>query len=163
MSKLSRNVLKEIVKECIIEIFGESFFTSGNLVNENRKRKNSLSKTQKRPRTNSNQRRQHHLDNVSYGASSNESGQNMTENKRFERKIDKITSTLTNDPVMANIFKDTAATTLQQQNSSTGRNNMVISGGDPASMKVSNSDPTELFAESAGKWATLAFSSPVKR
>jgi len=37
MSKLSRTVLKEIVKECIIEIFEESFFTQGDMIYESNK------------------------------------------------------------------------------------------------------------------------------
>ena len=153
MSKLSRNVLKEIVKECIIEIFEESFFTQGSLVNESRQTK-KREKRKKRPNVTESKRR--HLDNISYNQSNKQSGHN----KNFEDNIERITSNLTNDPVMANIFKDTASTTLQKQ--TPGRNSLVA-GGDAAAMKVSNSDPTELFSESASKWATLAFAESIKR
>ena len=76
MSKLSRTVLKEIVKECILEIFEESFFSQGDLVYESKqsysgennvKNKRSKPRSNKRPRQQS-VRRQTHLDNVSYGA-----------------------------------------------------------------------------------------------
>ena len=87
----------------------------------------------------------------------------LKESQRFSKKVDNITATLTDDPIMADIFKDTASTTLQQQNASPGRSSGLIAGGDAAAMKASNSDPTELFAESAGKWAALAFADPVKR
>ena len=166
MSKLSRTVLKEIVKECIIEIFEESFFSQGDLVFEsnqsfsdnNVRKKKTKPRPAKRPRRHSVQR-QTHLDSVSYKSNNqvNESTQ------RFDNKISKITSGLTNDPVMADIFKDTASTTLQQQISAGSRAGAPMTGGDAAAAKVSMSDPTELFAESAGKWATLAFSEGIKR
>ena len=151
MSKLSRTVLKEIVKECIIEIFEESFFTTGNLVNESSQRRNI-----RRPRQNT-RTKQAHLDNVSYG------NNRSNTSRQFENKVEKITSNLTSDPVMADIFKDTASTTLQSQNESTSRGGALLKGSDPASVKVHNSDPSELFAESSGKWAALAFADPVKR
>lgn len=159
MSKLSRTVLKEIVKECIIEIFEESFFAPGAVINESSRKRTTTPK--KRPRK-SHQSRQSHLDNVRYD---NRQQSTMTNevNNRFNNKVNQITSNLTSDPVMANIFKDTASTTLQQQNASSSRGGMIMTGGDAASLKVSNSDPTELFAESASKWATLAFSDPVNR
>jgi hypothetical protein len=67
---------------------------------------------------------------------------------------------------MAEIFKDTANSTLQTQTSaesSRSRGPSVLSGGDAAALAVHNSDPTELFAESASKWATLAFADQVVR
>ena len=65
---------------------------------------------------------------------------------------------------MAEIFKDTANSTLQTQTSAeSSRGPSVLAAGDAAAMKVHNSDPTELFAESASKWATLAFADPIKK
>ena len=55
MSKLTRTVLKEIVKECIVEIFEESFFNpNASLVNENKtirknRRSNDSTQRSKRP------------------------------------------------------------------------------------------------------------------
>ena len=158
MSKLSRTVLKEIVKECIIEIFEESFFTQASLVSEGRKNNNR--KRRARPVTTN--PRSNHLNNITY-EKNNSLNNAVTHNTTFNSKINEITSNLTSDPIMADIFKDTASTTLQKQNNSNGRNGMVVTGGDEASMTVSNSDPTELFAESAGKWATLAFAEQIKR
>lgn len=158
MSKLSRNVLKEIVKECILEIFEESFFAQGSLVSENKNRSQSPRK-KKRPYTRGNDNKSRHLDNITYNQ--NDTGTSV--NRGFDNKINNITSRLTSDPVMADIFKDTASTTLQEQNTSGGRTGLIRSSGDPASLKVSNSDPTELFGESASKWATLAFADSIKR
>ena len=69
--------------------------------------------------------------------------------------------------VLADIFKDTAMTTLQEQVSADNKNprsSMPIRGGDRASMTISQNDPTDIFgAEAAGKWAALAFADPVKK
>jgi len=160
MSKLSRTVLKEIVKECIIEIFEESFFAQGDMIYESKKSySKDSSSDRKKPRRSSKPRmkenKRHHLDNIKYNNNHNDN--------RFNAKIDNITSNLTNDPVMADIFKDTASTTLQQQISAGSSKGMSPINGDAASLKAHNSDPTELFAESSNKWATLAFAESIKR
>ena len=158
MSKLSRSVLKEIVKECIFEIFTESFLPNDQeLVTEQRKTKNR-SKSPRRAKTNNvNTRRG--LDLISYNSEQKAS----KPNENFENKINEVTSQLTSDPIMSEIFKDTAYTTLQNQNSAaTSKGPSVLTGGDAAARTVHNSDPTNLFSESAGKWAHLAFSDDAK-
>ncbi len=168
MSKVTRSVLKEIVKECMVEIFTESFLggVDNSLMQENLNRSrqsNSVSprqKTSKRPSrpqqsVNRSVTSRPSLDNVSYN-------QTQTVNEGYDNKINNITNNLTKDPVMAEIFKDTANSTLQQQISADSmRGPSVLSSGDSASLHALKSDPTELFAESAGKWATLAFSDPI--
>ena len=148
MSKLSRTVLKEIVKECIVEIFAESFFSDDSSVISEVKSKKHTSQRIKRPVTRQTSR-QSHLDNINY---------NQSQKPAFDSQVNHIAKNLTNDPVMESIFKDTAFTTLQNQKS----NRMPIStSGDNAAIIVDQSDPTELFAESANKWATLAFSEKI--
>lgn len=168
MSKVTRSVLKEIVKECMVEIFTESFLgdVDNSLMQENLNRsrqsnsassKQRSSKRPSRPQqsTNRSVTPRPGLDNISYN-------QTQSVNEGYDNKINSITSNLTKDPVMAEIFKDTAGSTLQQQMSADSmRGPSVLSSGDSASLHALNSDPTELFAESAGKWATLAFADPV--
>ena len=164
MAKLSRTVLKEIVKECIVEIFEESFFAKGNPISESKSNKRdyideSNYQRKRRPKVDreySNTRPS--LDNVSYGS-------NTVKNERFDNKINEVTKSITSDPLMAEIFKDTAKTTMQSQASAeTGRRQpSVLASGDKAALKANQSDPMDLFAESAGKWATLAFSNPVNK
>jgi len=164
MAKLSKRVLKEIVKECIVEIFSESFFRENesnydremvergkNIFNENIKRS-------KRPVTR--QSSQTHYDKVSYGGSI----ANGQVNEKFKSNTNKVVNSLTNDPVMSEIFKDTAGTTLQSQVSAESRRGLsVLAGGDDAAKIVDSSDPTELFSESASKWASLAFAPSIKK
>ncbi len=147
MSKLSRSVLKEIVKECIVEIFQESFLQPGSvIVNESKKsvKKNKLA----RPKRNI-----------------LESDSRMVKNESFDNKINKIASSITSDPVFADIFRDTANTTLQSQMGAESPNGMRVLAGrvDEATKIAQESDPVEMFGESANKWAALAFSDPVNK
>jgi hypothetical protein len=159
-SKLSRSVLKEIVKECIMEIFEESFFSNSNMMYENKSSYNK--KSIKRPSRSAASSRSNHLDNISYNGSKNQIKETVQRSTNFDKKVDKLASTLTSDPIMADIFKDTASTTLQSQiSAASGKGMSVMAGGDAAAMKANDSDPTELFSESAGKWASLAFADPV--
>lgn len=174
MAKLSRSVLKEIVKECIVEIFEESFFPGqANLMESDnqksfyqasvRQEKNiqQNSKRQRRPNVNtSHLGSRSSLDTVSYGTQQN------PRNDAFEKRINEVTSNITTDPVMSDIFRDTAKTTMQAQNSAeSGRRGQasILNSGDKAAVAASQSDPMELFSESASKWATLAFSDPVNK
>ena len=170
MSKLSRSVLKEIVKECIVEIFEESFFGPGEVLSESRSRvatnSSRRSVSPKRPKSRSSQGqhigRRPSLDSINY----NQVEQRTVKNESYDRKINNITNKLTTDPVMAEIFKDTANSTLQTQasaDSARSRGPSVLAAGDAAALKAHNSDPTELFSESASKWATLAFADPIKK
>tara|TARA_A100001515_G_C4592282_1_gene216396 strand:+ start:8928 stop:9440 length:513 start_codon:yes stop_codon:yes gene_type:complete len=170
MQKLSRNILKEIVKECIVEIFEESFFGGpGELMNENvqhyqsDRNQTSARRTSRRPQRSNQQNisRRKGLDNISYAS---EEKSRPVQNEAFNRKINNITSNMTSDPVMTDIFKDTAATTLQSQiGAETNKGMHVLAGGDSAAKQAYHSDPTELFAESASKWASLAFADPIKK
>ena len=163
MTKLSRSVLKEIVKECIVEIFQESFFHDNPIMMEEKKPRNTR---QKRPNVSnsrrvSNNSNRSSLDTVSFG-----SRQEISENRSFDKKIDSITSNMTSDPVFADIFKDTARTTLQSQISAeSGRGSSYVAkpGADKASILASQSDPSELFSESANKWAALAFADSINK
>ena len=71
-------------------------------------------------------------------------------------KID-INTFVDNKLLMASILADTAKSTLQEQNSADSANRFAARPADDASQIVANTDPTELFAESASNWAQLAF------
>ena len=58
---------------------------------------------------------------------------------------------LTQDPMMASIFADTAQTTLQEQRE--GRR----PPSDAAAAVVDNTDNLETIFEGAGNWAAIAF------
>ena len=147
MAKLSRVVIKNIVKECLIEILEEGLSTSSSsFLSESRKSPRQLNDTAAR----SDRKRM--------------SKKNIPDNKRvnldFESNVDSVASSMTSDPVLSSILVDTAKTTLQEQQSGEQHGGSLIqpSPGDAASQEMNDSDPTEVFSESASKWADLAFS-----
>ncbi len=140
MAKMTRNDLKGLVKECLFEILLEATDDEQRLSERKqtkaprRKSKNKKSSAPRRPA----------LDMISMGSPQ-------------ERKPPAIdTSELTSDPVMADIFRDTAATTLLEQ-AQAERGKPTVAPVDAAAMKVSQSDPAELFGNASRNWATLAF------
>ena len=128
MAKVNRNTLKEIVKECLVEILSEGLSGDGRQLKENTARKSIQKKSAPKRRLNPN----------------------------FKKNTDNVVNSVTSDPVMASIFSDTAQTTLQEQTSAENRSPVV--GGDTASQIASQNNPTELFGESSQNWAALAFS-----
>jgi hypothetical protein len=143
MSKLLRTELKEIVKECLVEILSEGL--NGPKVN------NYTNTTQSRYNSNSQQKerlseKSSHLDNIVY-------------NKKVNIKKSILASNITADPILNEMLADTAISTLQEQASAErGKNSSVTVSGDNAAKLTAQSDPIDLFPEQAGKWAQLAFS-----
>jgi hypothetical protein len=73
-------------------------------------------------------------------------------------------SSLTSDPILAEMFADTARngghTKITESSAPPHKVDyeaMIAAGGDAAAKAMLRSDPTDVFAESASKWATLAF------
>ena len=132
--KLNRKALKEIIKECVIEVLQESFGSevrpriASNLT-EGRQ-------TQKRRKP----VRKSHLDNI-----------------KFDKKVNEAAESLSPDPIMQSIFADTAKTTLQDQNSASRHSSPVPAASDRAAHVAASYDQDDLF-DGAGNWAALAFS-----
>ena len=143
MAKMSRGDLKSLVKECLFEILLESTGEKGVMMESSRKRPASRKgQVPRRPA----------LDMIS------------TNTKKSTKKVapppqkDIDVSELTSDPVMAAIFKDTAATTLVEQAHAERRPGHANSGNmDRAAMTVAQNDPSDLFGSASKNWAALAF------
>mgnify|MGYP003129556103 CR=1 FL=1 len=162
--KLNKKLLKSIVKECLVEILAEGLVQSnGSSVDKREELKESVGSAasrnfvQKRSLNNavmSNERyadppRPAYLDNISYG-------QSRAANPPEDR-VQRLVSKVSNDPIMREIFADTAASTLQEQRESGNKTVMPSKPADQAARIVAETDPTDLFGASAGKWADLAF------
>ena len=87
-----------------------------------------------------------------------ENTQDVIVNHKFEESTNKIITQTTKDPIMASILQDTARTTLQEQNSLDQPNKFSSKSNDIYSQTVNENDPMDIFSESSGNWATLAFS-----
>jgi len=143
MAKVKRSVLKEIVKECLLEILFEGIDSESGYEEEEPIREARTPRRAPRPSP----RR-------SLSAAVEQSRPARQERKGLrENVVQAAVSELTSDPTMASIFADTAATTLQEQNESKGS---YIPADNAASAVQSTDDMADLF-EGAGNWAALAF------
>lgn len=139
MAKVSKSLLKEIVKECLVEILAEGL-TGGNV--------DTLKES---------------VENVSYAHNRNIKSMlppkksKKVVNENFKENTRKVISAATSDPVMAALLEDTANTTLQEQNSADGAK-FAAKPQDELSQVVAEADPSELFGEASNNWAHLAFS-----
>ena len=144
MAKVSRSMLKSIVKECLVELLSEGL-SSGNTQDLSESFKTpsiKLQNTQDKSRLNS----------------ANTLRSDKVVNPKFENNTKQVISNATNDPVMAALLEDTAKTTLQEQNDADSPNRFSAKPTDSYSQAVSNSDPMELFGGASNNWASLAFS-----
>ena len=143
--KLTKNVIKDIVKECLVEILSEGLLAN--------KDQSTVSEARRKPVNESSERRSRRLKELKTDHKTNAQKPNT--------KLNELASSLTQDPILADMLKDTANTTLQEQISAESRKNSLSlppGSGDQAQKAVDSSNPEELFgAETSGKWAQLAF------
>ena len=145
MAKLTKNALKSIVKECLLEILVEGLAGQDvpePLMEARRPRK----PTSKRPQEKRSRRPA--LDNINFG-----------------NKVQVAVGGLTDDPVLSSILADTATTTLQEQyeqapssnNAQPSHLHQVSVHGDQAAKATAQADPMDMFGGASANWASLAF------
>tara|TARA_Y100001963_G_scaffold130068_1_gene185955 strand:- start:349 stop:750 length:402 start_codon:yes stop_codon:yes gene_type:complete len=128
MAKVTRGALKGIVKECLIEILAEGILADGTPNAIHSKPKKKSSPKRKR-----------------------------MPNPNHDNMIQEAVSGLTSDPIMADIFSDTAKNTLQEQLQAESAAPGALAG-DHASREAASSEPDDLFGDASQNWAALAFS-----
>ena len=134
MAKVKRSVLKEIVKECLLEILFEGIDSESGYEEEEPIREARTQRRAPRPSPKREVRRQ------------------TSEPKHLqENAVNAAVSELTSDPLMASIFADTAQTTLQEQRE--GRRPPA----DAAAAVVDSADDLNNIFEGSGNWAAIAF------
>ena len=148
MSKVNKNALKGLIKECLVEILMEGISSEALTESVTKKKTQSRSRRIRQERANKNTQQEL-----------------FTEENPRSSQIDALTGDnfkhMTSDNVMAAILADTAKTTLQEQ--ARGEKSKLPTGRlDTAARKVSQSNIEDLF-EGSDKWANLAFSSQVKK
>ena len=139
--KLTRSSLKDLIKECIVEVLSEGnpLGPASSNISEGRKIKRSSRDNTEKPKG----KRSSQLDRI-----------------KFDKKANAAASSITDDPVMQSMFTDTAKTTLQEQ---INNKNLVPVGAaaDHATRVAAAADPTEMF-EGSSNWASLAFPENIK-
>ena len=126
MAKMTREKLKGIVKECLVEILAEGLNSDGRSTNSNKARARKAKKAEE-------QRLAEHR-------------------KKFEYKVEDTVSSITDDPIMASIFKDTASTTLQEQYEKNGAQPGLANPAQGAGVDLGG-----LFGNATANWEKLAF------
>ena len=149
MAKLTKSQLKGIVKECLVEILTEGLAPTTHLLESRRAPARSRAPQKKMPARSASPA----LDKVMYTPRQEEAPQMPHEN--FDNVVNSTVAEITSDPLMSQIFADTARTTLQEQIQNDGR------PGSPAMMQSGSPgvdiDQVDIFSESSQNWAALAF------
>jgi len=153
-TKLTKDVIKGIVKECLIEILAEGLSSNEKRSKTTSKKTRTLKEAMSSSESKSSRKTKmpKYLDDID---NADQNNSNLRKNKR----LDEIASSITDDPILAEMLADTAQTTLQDQLAADSKKGFVPSGvGDNAQRLVENNNPAELFGEEASsKWASLAF------
>ena len=156
--KLTKKMLKSIVKECLIEVLAEGLVSpavqssSPSYENKSKTLKESmLNFANQGTKRQSKKKRESHLDSISYGQKKKDAAKSS--------RLDELANNVTDDPILTEMLADTAHTTLQEQIAAESNKQFVSSGaGDDAQRIVNKNSPEELFGEeTSGKWAQLAF------
>ena len=154
-AKLTKDVIKGIVKECLIEILAEGL-SSGSTSSistskKSRTLKEAMSSTPNR------QNKRHKM--PSYLDDIDKSNADNRGDLRKNEKLQQLATKITDDPVLREMLEDTAQTTLQEQIAADSKKGFAPTGiGDNAQKLVENNNPEDLFGEEASsKWASLAF------
>ena len=146
MAKVKRSVLKEIVKECLLEILFECIDSEPGY--EEEPIREARQPRRRAPRPSSNDLA------IAVRKSTNASKPQRLETAKeglHESFVDTAVSELTEDPMMAAIFADTAQTTLREQKE--GRRQPA----DNAAAVVDTVDDMSQIFEGANNWAAIAF------
>jgi hypothetical protein len=136
MAKVKRSVLKEIVKECLLEILFEGIDSESGYEEEEPIREARQPRRASRP-----------------SSSNTKKVKAPSRNQKVLREapVQAAVQELTDDPMMASIFADTAQTTLREQKE--GR----TVPADNAAAAVENVDNMEDLFAGAQDWAAIAF------
>ena len=148
--KLTKSVIKEIVKECLIEVLAEGI--NGGSVTGKKELKENINAFKPAQKSPASQKRRR---NTKAEQPILETNSKIRKNENLE----KIAMSVTDDPILTEMLADTAHTTLQEQIAAESSNSYISpSAGDKAQKKASLSTPEDLFGEEASsKWAQLAF------
>lgn len=152
---LTRSELKEIVKECILEVMLEGIRPSSKETSRPMQESPARRQTQQAPARS-------HLDSISFG-----SGAAKVANQAQGRKSIPVASDLAAEfpveqrNVMQQIFEDTARNTLPAQLTAERSPASAMAQRADEMSGAAHIDPMSIF-EGSSNWAELAFASPKK-
>jgi len=152
--KLSRDDLKGIVKECLVEILSEGLSQTAAQINETR----STPRQERQPIQRSTPTHKTGVaDKISFLP------KNVEQSQPRKPAIDKnVIQAATTDPILQEMLADTASRGTpiveETRGSAAMHESSIAMQGDIAAKQMLRSDPNDLFGDASSKWATLAFS-----
>lgn len=165
--KLTKDDLKGIVKECLVEILSEGIGSTQ--LTESRVRTSPpRPATQLAGRVASQQQpvqRQSVYDKMNFVPQREQ----VQKASQPARKINPLSMVgdITSDPILAGVLADTAMkgqhNTMNESSRGPTHEDQVMSSGDQAARMMLNADPMEMFGDSSSMWAALAFSEKVQK
>ena len=141
MAKVKRSVLKEIVKECLLEILFEGIDSEPGY--EEEPIREARQPRGRAPRPSSNNLAAAVRKSTNGGKPARQETDKEGLNESF---VDTAVSELTEDPMMAAIFADTAQTTLREQKENRRQ------PADNAAAVIDNAEDISDIFQSAGNW-----------
>jgi len=166
MAKMKRSALKQIVKECLVEILAEGLSESSEALTE------TIHKSaESRRGMGLGHRDQHVVENMNRKRRTAALDTPIVPNESFEENVQNAVETLSADPLMQEILSDTARGSLQrtsQVDQALGSTQLSEGsrGPNPTSGPQMAGDPAAIFEQiapgSSSKWADLAFAGPVR-
>jgi hypothetical protein len=150
MAKVTKTMLKSIVKECLVEILAEGLGGVGNL-NESISRKKRVSRKR--------QQKKSMFDQLDSAFEEKAQEFSSNDHSEFEHKISAAASAATSDPVLKSILEHTAKTTLQDQMNHEqvpgGTNSSLIDSQAISTVDRAGLDIDNLFGEASKNWGTV--------
>lgn len=166
--KMTRQDLKSIVKECLVEILSEGLVESARSVNENRQARPQARQQSASPQNFDRPARSSIADKISFLPENRQEIRRGPGPQQVEQNNRHLISSLTSDPILAEVFADTARNGGHTRIADSagpahkiGHEQMISAAGDAAAKAMLRSDPVDVFGDSAGKWAALAFAEKV--
>jgi hypothetical protein len=144
---MTRDDLKELIRECLVEIITEGASAAP-------PPRMKMREAAVRPSAQDIPRRKT-IGGMSLDRPANPQTQTSPPRKTQVEAITRSVSKITSDPVLASIFADTAATTLQEQ--TTAERMRPGASADPIVAATAGREVHELFGDAAQNWAALAF------
>ena len=149
MAKLTKSMLKGMVKECLVEILSEGLAGSEQISESKSRQPRKTRRTQKKSQSIFDQ-----MDEAF------ERKPRATDNISFDQKVNNIAKNATADPVLQGILADTARTTLQDQM----QHESTVPGARGRSQQTAPSDVmnggagldiSSLFGEATKNWGEV--------
>jgi hypothetical protein len=155
--KMTRDELKELIRECLVEIITEGASSLPPPTPSRMKMREAAARAAAQDIPRRKTIGGMSLDRPAFPSAQAAAQPRKAQVDAITRSVGKITA----DPVLSSIFADTAATTLQEQ--ATAERMRPGTAADPIALASAGHEVHEMFGAAAQNWAALAFAGSDQR